>query len=86
MHPVGSPGSQCKQWKTAGHCDKGANESKLQYMLVFPKHTKEMVAKPIMEKTSRDYLNPVVDIIVGRKRQNPAAEDNTKLTTRFSNN
>jgi len=50
---------------------KGANQGELQYKLVFPKHTKEWVAKPIREKTSRDYLNPILDTIVDRKRKKP---------------
>ena len=51
---------------------RGANQGELQYKLVFPKHTKEWVAKPIiMEKPSRDYLNPILDTIVDRKRQKP---------------
>ena len=50
---------------------RGANQGELQYKLVFPKNTKEWVAKPIMEKTSRDYLNPILDAIVDRKRQKP---------------
>jgi len=50
---------------------RGANQSELQYKLVFPKHTKEWVAKPIREKTSRDYLNPILDTIVDRKRKKP---------------
>ena len=48
---------------------RGANQGELQYKLVFPKHTKEWVAKPIMEKTSRNYLNPILDGIVDRKRK-----------------
>ena len=50
---------------------RGANLGELQYKLVFPKNTKEWVAKPKMEKTSRDYLNPILDAIVDRKRQKP---------------
>jgi len=29
---------------------RGANQGELQYNLVFPKHTNEQVAKPIMDK------------------------------------
>ena len=50
---------------------RGANQGELQYKLVFPKNTKEWVAKPKMEKTSRDYLNPILDAIVDTKRQKP---------------
>ena len=50
---------------------RGPNHGELQYKLVFPKHTKEWVAKPIMEKTSREYLHPILDAIVERKRQKP---------------
>ena len=50
---------------------RGANQGELQYKLVFLKHTKEWLTKPIMEKTSRDYLNPILDTIVERKKQKP---------------
>ena len=50
---------------------RGANQGELKYKVVFPKHTKEWVAKPIMEKTSKDHLNPIVDAIVERKKQKP---------------
>lgn len=50
---------------------RGTNQGELKYKVVFPKHTKEWVAKPIMEKTSKDHLNPIVDAIVERKKQKP---------------
>ena len=56
---------------------RGANQGELQYKLVFPKHTKEWVAKPIMEKTSRNYLNPILDAIVDRKRKKPCERSAT---------
>jgi len=48
---------------------RGANQGELQYKLVYPRHTKEWVTKPIMEIASRDCLNPILDAIVDRKRQ-----------------
>ena len=45
------------------------DEVKLQYKIVFPKHTKEWVAKPVMEKTTRDHLKPMLDAVVARKKQ-----------------
>lgn len=50
---------------------RGANQGELQYKLVFPKHTKEWVAKPIFEKTSNNHLEPMLDAIVDRKLQKP---------------
>ena len=50
---------------------KGANQGELQYKIVFPKHTKEWVAKPILEKTNRDHLSPMLDAIIARKNQKP---------------
>ena len=48
---------------------KGANANELRYKLVFPKRTKEWVAKPVKEKTTRDHLRPILDRIVARKEQ-----------------
>ena len=62
---------------------RGANQGELQYKLVFPKHTKEWVAKPIMEKTSRNYLNPILDAIVDRKRQKPRERSATLTAPQF---
>ena len=45
------------------------NEEELRYRVVFPKRSKEWVAKPIMEKTTRDHLQPMLDAIVERKNQ-----------------
>ena len=50
---------------------KGANQGELQYKIVFPKHTKEWVAKPTLEKTNRDHLSPMLDAIIARKNQKP---------------
>ena len=50
---------------------KGANQGELQYKVVFPKHTKEWVAKPILEKTNRDHLRPMLNAIIARKNQKP---------------
>ena len=46
---------------------RGANQGELQYKVVFPKNTKEWVAKPIFEKTSNYHLKPMLDTIVERK-------------------
>lgn len=50
---------------------KGANQGQLQFKVVFPKHTKEWVAKRAFEKTNRDHLRPMLDAIVERKNQKP---------------
>ena len=39
---------------------------------MFPKQTKEWVAKPIMEKTTREHLKPILDSIVERKLKDAA--------------
>ena len=46
---------------------KGENEGELRYKIVFPKRTKEWVAKPIKENISKDYLRPILDAVVARK-------------------
>ena len=48
------------------------NEEEHRYKVVFPKRSKEWVAKPIMEKTTRDHLKPMLDEIVERKNQDAA--------------
>ena len=58
---------------------QGGNEGELRYKIVFSKRTKEWVAKPIMEKTTREHLKPIVDAIVERKMQN-AAERSARVT------
>ena len=58
---------------------KGENEEELRYKVVFPKQTKEWVAKPIMEKTTRGHLKPILDSIVARKLQD-AADPSATLT------
>ena len=57
---------------------RGENEGELRYKVVFPKQTKEWVAKPIMEKT-REHLKPILDSIVARKLQD-AADPSATLT------
>ena len=57
---------------------RGENEGELRYKVVFPKQTKEWVAKPIMEKT-REHLKPILDSIVARKLQD-AADRSATLT------
>jgi len=47
--------------------------------VVFTKQSKEWVAKPVMEKTTRGHLQPVLDAIVERKNRD-AADRNTTLT------
>lgn len=46
---------------------KGENEGELRYKVVFPKRTKEWIAKPVMEKW--DHLRPMLDAITERKNQ-----------------
>jgi len=65
------PGSQCKKYKTRPTVTRGANQSELQYKLVYANHTKEWATTPIMQITSRDYPNPILDAIVDRKSQKP---------------
>ena len=57
---------------------RGENEGELRYKVVFPKQTKEWVAKPIMEKT-REHLKPILDSIVARKLKD-AADRSATLT------
>ena len=46
---------------------------------MFPKQTKEWVAKPIMEETTREHFKPMLDSIVARKLQD-AADRSATLT------
>lgn len=48
---------------------KGENEGELRYKIVFPKRTKDWVAKPIKCKPTKDHLLPILDAIVARKNQ-----------------
>ena len=50
---------------------KGESEGELRYKVVYPKRSKQWIAKPIMEQTTRDHLRPILDAIVERKSQNP---------------
>ena len=50
---------------------KGASQGELQGKIVFPKHTEEWVATPILEKTNRDHLSPVLVAIIARQNQKP---------------
>ena len=50
----------------------GEKEGELCYKVVYPKRSKEWVAKPIMQKTKRDHLQPMLDAIVKRKNQDAA--------------
>ena len=59
---------------------RGENEGELSYKVVFPKQTKEWVAKPIMEKPTREHLKPILYSIVARKLQD-AADRSATLTT-----
>ena len=79
--------SQRKYGKTTGHCaTRGANGGEYQYQVVFPKHTKEWVAKPLMEKTNRDHLKPMLDAIVDRKRQKPQERSATLTSPHIPQN
>ncbi|KAK3731342.1 hypothetical protein QZH41_004098 [Actinostola sp. cb2023] len=46
---------------------KGENEGELKYKIVFPKRTKEWVAKPVKTKTTRDHLKPILAAVIARK-------------------
>lgn len=59
---------------------RGENEGELRYKVVFPKRSKQWIAKPIMEKTTRDHLKPMLDAIVERKSRD-AAERSATLTS-----
>jgi len=59
---------------------KGANANELRYKLVFPKRTKEWVAKPVKENTTRDHVRPILDRIVTRKEQ-PRAQRSAGIDT-----
>ena len=50
---------------------KGESEGELRYKVVYPKRSKEWIAKPVMEKTTRDHLKPMLDAIIQRKQQAP---------------
>ena len=50
---------------------KGASEGELRYKVVYPKRSKEWIAKPVMEKTTRDHLKPMLDAVIQRKQQDP---------------
>ena len=50
---------------------KGASEGELRYKVVYPKRSKEWIAKPVMEKTTRHHLKPMLDAIIQRKQQDP---------------
>ena len=65
---------------------KGANQGELQYKLVFPKHTKEWVAKPVLEKKSNDHLKPMLDAIIDRKKQKPQERSATLTATHIPKN
>jgi len=65
---------------------RGANEGEHQCKLVYPKHTKEWVTKPIMETASRDYLSPILDAIVDRKRRKPRERSAALAAPRVPNN
>lgn len=58
---------------------RGDNKGELHFKEVFPKRSKEWIAKPIMEKTTRDHVHPLLDAIVERKSQD-AAERSASLT------
>ena len=50
---------------------KGASEGELCYKVVYPKRSKELIAKPVMEKTTRDHLKPMLDAVIQRKQHDP---------------
>lgn len=58
---------------------RGQTKGELRFKVVFPKRSKEWIAKPIMEKTTRDHVRPLLDAIVERKCQD-VAERSATLT------
>lgn len=50
---------------------RDANQGEGLYKLVFPKHTKAWVAKPVQKETSKDHLKPLLDAIIDRKNKSP---------------
>ena len=56
---------------------RGHNKGELRFKVVFPKRSKEWVAKPIMEKTTRDHVRPLLDAVVERKCQDAAERSAT---------
>ena len=56
---------------------RGENKGELRFKVVFPKRSKEWIAKPIMEKTTRDHVRPLLDAIVERKCQDTAERSAT---------
>ena len=56
---------------------KGPNKGGLRFKVVFAKGSKEWVAKPIMGKTTRDRVRPLLDAIVECQ---DAAEKSATLT------
>lgn len=50
----------------------GEKEGELRYKVVYPKRSKEWVAKAILQKTKSDHLQPMSDATVKRKNQDAA--------------
>ena len=50
----------------------GEKKGELRYKVVYPKRSKEWVAKAIMQKTKSDHLQPISDATVKRKNQDAA--------------
>ena len=55
----------------------GESEGELHYKVVYPKRSKQWIAKLIMEQTTRDHLHPLLDAIMERKTQNPSGRSAT---------
>ena len=62
------------------------NEDELRCKVVFPKRSKEWVAKPIMEKTTRGHLQPMLDVIIETKNQDAADRSATVTTPHIPRN
>ena len=59
------------------HLQKGDTEGDLRYKVVYPKLSKEWVAKPVKEKKTQDHLRPMLDAIIERKNQDPNERSDT---------
>ena len=57
------------------------SKEELCFKVVFPKRSKKWVAKPFMEKTTRNHLQPMLDAIVERKKKKKDAADRSAAVT-----
>jgi len=65
--------------KNHATASRGDNKGELHFKVFFPKRSREWIAKSIIEKTTKDCVQPWLDAIVKRKNQD-AAERSATLT------